>query len=218
MRDMEDRMGREATSYQDTIGRLEADIAKMKVIFPLLSLSSNRLCLKCVEFMSSSWFNYKCFCDFTGWHGSSSERVPGPSQREDGPRHRNCHLPQAAGRRRKQVCVCVCVISMGLLPVILTFVCVFPAGSPPLPLCSQLIPPLDLEVHKRTSLPFCSHLGILKNPFLHSSWVSGVKKKKSNYSLWLYMEGAILRVYVPQSCSDTFWPQGGSVWKSLNST
>ncbi|XP_056903182.1 desmin-like isoform X1 [Takifugu flavidus] len=30
MRDMEDRMGREATSYQDTIGRLEADIAKMK--------------------------------------------------------------------------------------------------------------------------------------------------------------------------------------------
>uniref|UniRef100_H2UEI7 Desmin n=1 Tax=Takifugu rubripes TaxID=31033 RepID=H2UEI7_TAKRU len=30
MRDMEDRMGCEATSYQDTIGRLEADIAKMK--------------------------------------------------------------------------------------------------------------------------------------------------------------------------------------------
>ncbi|CAG09263.1 unnamed protein product [Tetraodon nigroviridis] len=30
MRDMEDRMGREASGYQDTIGRLEADIAKMK--------------------------------------------------------------------------------------------------------------------------------------------------------------------------------------------
>lgn len=42
MRDMEDRMGREATSYQDTIGRLEADIAKMKVIYPLVSLSSNK--------------------------------------------------------------------------------------------------------------------------------------------------------------------------------
>lgn len=31
MRDMEDRMGRDGTSYQDTIARLEADIAKMKV-------------------------------------------------------------------------------------------------------------------------------------------------------------------------------------------
>nr|XP_046260713.1 desmin a isoform X1 [Scatophagus argus] len=30
MRDMEDRMGREAAGYQDTIARLEADIAKMK--------------------------------------------------------------------------------------------------------------------------------------------------------------------------------------------
>lgn len=34
MRDMEDRVGREAASYQDTIGRLEADIAKMKVGCP----------------------------------------------------------------------------------------------------------------------------------------------------------------------------------------
>lgn len=34
MRDMEDRMGREAASYQDTIARLEADIAKMKVAAP----------------------------------------------------------------------------------------------------------------------------------------------------------------------------------------
>lgn len=32
MRDMEDRMTREATGYQDTIARLEEDIAKMKVI------------------------------------------------------------------------------------------------------------------------------------------------------------------------------------------
>lgn len=32
MRDMEDRMAREATGYQDTIARLEEDIAKMKVI------------------------------------------------------------------------------------------------------------------------------------------------------------------------------------------
>lgn len=32
MRDMEDRMTREASGYQDTIARLEADIAKMKVI------------------------------------------------------------------------------------------------------------------------------------------------------------------------------------------
>lgn len=32
MRDMEDRMGREASGYQDTIARLEADIAKMKVL------------------------------------------------------------------------------------------------------------------------------------------------------------------------------------------
>lgn len=32
MRDMEDRMAREATGYQDTITRLEEDIAKMKVI------------------------------------------------------------------------------------------------------------------------------------------------------------------------------------------
>lgn len=31
MRDMEDRMGRDGVSYQDTIARLEADIAKMKV-------------------------------------------------------------------------------------------------------------------------------------------------------------------------------------------
>lgn len=31
MRDMEDRMGRDGSSYQDTIARLEADIAKMKV-------------------------------------------------------------------------------------------------------------------------------------------------------------------------------------------
>uniref|UniRef100_A0AAQ5Z9Z5 Desmin n=1 Tax=Amphiprion ocellaris TaxID=80972 RepID=A0AAQ5Z9Z5_AMPOC len=31
MRDMEDRMGREASGYQDTIARLEEDIAKMKV-------------------------------------------------------------------------------------------------------------------------------------------------------------------------------------------
>lgn len=31
MRDMEDRMGRDGASYQDTIARLEADIAKMKV-------------------------------------------------------------------------------------------------------------------------------------------------------------------------------------------
>lgn len=31
MRDMEDRMGRDAAGYQDTITRLEADIAKMKV-------------------------------------------------------------------------------------------------------------------------------------------------------------------------------------------
>lgn len=31
MRDMEDRMGRDASGYQDTIARLEADIAKMKV-------------------------------------------------------------------------------------------------------------------------------------------------------------------------------------------
>ncbi|TXL71428.1 hypothetical protein D9O29_23515, partial [Pantoea vagans] len=30
MRDMEDRMGREASGYQDTIARLEEDIAKMK--------------------------------------------------------------------------------------------------------------------------------------------------------------------------------------------
>lgn len=30
MRDMEDRMGREASTYQDTISRLEEDIAKMK--------------------------------------------------------------------------------------------------------------------------------------------------------------------------------------------
>ncbi|TMS06320.1 hypothetical protein E3U43_016079 [Larimichthys crocea] len=30
MRDMEDRMGREASNYQDSIARLEADIAKMK--------------------------------------------------------------------------------------------------------------------------------------------------------------------------------------------
>lgn len=33
-------MGREATSYQDTIGRLEGDIAKMKVIRPFVLLSS----------------------------------------------------------------------------------------------------------------------------------------------------------------------------------
>ncbi len=32
MRDMEDRMTREASGYQDTITRLEEDIAKMKVI------------------------------------------------------------------------------------------------------------------------------------------------------------------------------------------
>lgn len=32
MRDMEDRMGREASGFQDTITRLEEDIAKMKVI------------------------------------------------------------------------------------------------------------------------------------------------------------------------------------------
>lgn len=31
MRDIEDRMSREATGYQDTIARLEEDIAKMKV-------------------------------------------------------------------------------------------------------------------------------------------------------------------------------------------
>lgn len=31
MRDMEDRMGRDGAGYQDTIARLEADIAKMKV-------------------------------------------------------------------------------------------------------------------------------------------------------------------------------------------
>lgn len=32
MRDMEDRMGREASGYQDTIARLEEDIAKMKAL------------------------------------------------------------------------------------------------------------------------------------------------------------------------------------------
>lgn len=32
MREMEDRMGREASGYQDTIARLQEDIAKMKVI------------------------------------------------------------------------------------------------------------------------------------------------------------------------------------------
>ena len=31
MRDMEDRMGREASGFQDTITRLEEDIARMKV-------------------------------------------------------------------------------------------------------------------------------------------------------------------------------------------
>lgn len=30
MRDMEDRMGREASGFQDTIARLEGDIARMK--------------------------------------------------------------------------------------------------------------------------------------------------------------------------------------------
>lgn len=32
MREMEDRMSREASGHQDTIARLEEDIAKMKVI------------------------------------------------------------------------------------------------------------------------------------------------------------------------------------------
>lgn len=38
MRDMEDRMGREASNYQDSIARLEADIAKMKVIIFYMSV------------------------------------------------------------------------------------------------------------------------------------------------------------------------------------
>lgn len=58
MRDMEDRMGREAASYQDTIGQLEADIAKMKVI-ALLVLKTHRSTLQlqifpqiCLQFCS----------------------------------------------------------------------------------------------------------------------------------------------------------------------
>lgn len=46
-----------------------------------------------------------CLCWSEGRYGSSPERVPGPAQREDGPRYWDRHLPQAAGRRGEQVCV-----------------------------------------------------------------------------------------------------------------
>lgn len=36
MRDMEERTAREASGYQDSITRLEEDIAKMKVISPVI--------------------------------------------------------------------------------------------------------------------------------------------------------------------------------------
>lgn len=81
------------------------------------------------------------------------------------------------GEESRCVCVCeiVCGICIVFLPVILTFVSVFTAGSPPLFLCSLLIPPLDLEVRKRNSSLFSPHSGILKKSLFtfQSQWVGG---------------------------------------------